>query len=68
MKSQVQEMAQTTFSDLLDSQSIHSNWNTTSHLPIFADGSNNTNANATASPGDEIDDLRYSMTTTVILM
>lgn len=65
MKSQVQEMAQAAFSDLLDSQNIYSNWNT-SHLPIFAHGPNNTNT--TVSPGDEIDDLRYSMTTTVILM
>ena len=65
MKSQVQDMAQTTLNDLLDSQNIYSNWNT-SHLPIVAHGSNGTNS--TVSPSDEIDDLRYNMTTTVILM
>lgn len=68
MKSQVQDMAQTTLiSDLLlDSTNIYSNWNT-SHLAINAHGSNNT-PNSTVSPGDEIDDLRYSITTSVILM
>lgn len=67
MKSQVQAMAQTTLSDLLsDSQNIYSNWNT-SQPPIYAHGSNDT-VNSTDSPADEIDDLRYSITTSVILM
>lgn len=66
MKSQVQDMAQTALSDLLDSQNIYSNWST-SHSPIFTYGSNSS-TNATAPPGDEIHDLRYSMPTTVILM
>lgn len=65
MKSQVQEMAQIALSDLLDSQNIYSNWST-SHSPIFAHGLNDTNS--TAPSGGEIDDLRYSMPTTVILM
>lgn len=67
MKSQVQKMAQTALSDLLDSPNIYSNWSTT-HSPIYiTDGSNNTSPTA-SPPGDEIDDLRYSMSTTVILM
>lgn len=65
MKSQVQAMAQTTLSDLLDSPNIYSNWNT-SQSPILPHESNN--GSSTISPSDEIDDLRYSITTSVFLM
>lgn len=65
MNSQVQAMAQTTLSDLLDSPIIYSKWNA-SQASILPHELNN--ASSTISPSDEIDDLRYSITTSVFLM
>lgn len=67
MKSQFQEMAQTTLSDLLDSQNIHLNWSNI-HLENFGSPHGLNSTNPTVSPADEIDDLRYSITTSVFLM
>lgn len=57
-------MAQT-LDELLILPNFASNYSG-SHSLIPTHGSNNTNL--TAVPGDEIDYLRYGMTTTVILM
>lgn len=59
-----QEMAQT-LEDLLILPNIVSNYSG-SHSLVYVHESNNTNL--TVLPSDEIDYLRYGMTTTVILM
>lgn len=51
--------------DMMDSQDIISNWTDLNSI-AYNSGSNNTST--TVSPNDEINDLRYGMTTTVILM
>lgn len=51
--------------DIAGSQEMLSNWTALNSI-AYNHSSNNTTT--TALPNDEIDDLRYGMTTTVILM
>lgn len=57
-----------TTDDMLSSADFISNW-TVLHSVTYIRGSNNTtSAASTTTMIEEIDDLRYGMTTTIILM